>query len=322
MVLTVTLNPLLEKRLFFEKISIGKGNRSSEIIYTAGGKGINVSRQLNKLGIKNLALTFLGGGNGKKIRSILESENITHAIVSSKSETRFAVLAIEKEENRVTTFFSPNSEITQNEADDFIQKLEKIIKNNSIVVFSGSSPNKFTDRIFPAGIELARKYDKFCILDTYGNHLKNCLEKGPDVFHGNVPEIENSLDIGLASIKLKEEFMNYLYSKGVKLSFITDGRNSSYAAKFNFHYKIINAVVKEIDATGSGDAFVAGIAYGLEKALVFEDFTKLASALGAANAAKWEVCNSSFEEAEKFINQIKVSPIGKKMKLIDDSPTI
>lgn len=322
MVLTVTLNPLLEKRLFFKKITLGNGNRSLKMIYTAGGKGINVSRQLNKLGIQNLALTFLGGGNGKKLRSILETENINHAIVSSKSETRFAALAIEEKANRLTTFFSPNSEITQKEAEDFIQKLEKIIKNNSIVVFSGSSPNKFTDQIFPAGIELARKYDKFCILDTYGNHLKKCLEKGPDVFHGNVSEIENSLDVSLSNVKLKEEFMDYLYSKGIKLSFITDGENNGYAAKFNFHYKITNAVVNEIDSTGSGDAFVAGIAYGLEKALVFEDFTKFASALGAANAAKWEVCNSTFEEAEKVINEIKVSPIGKKMKLIDDSPTI
>lgn len=322
MVLTVTLNPLLEKRLYFKKVSVGKENRSTKIIYTAGGKGINVSRQLNKLGIKNLALTFLGGGNGKKLRNILESENINHAIVSSKSETRFAALAIEEEAHRLTTFFSPNSEITQNEVNDFIQKMEKIIKNNSIVVFSGSSPNKFTDQIFPAGIELARKYDKFCILDTYGNHLKNSLEKGPDVFHGNVSEIENSLSISLSDVKLKEEFMDYLYSIGVKLSFITDGKNSGYAAKFNFHYKITNAVVKEIDAAGSGDAFVAGIAYGLEKALVFEDFTKLASALGAANAAKWEVCNSSLEDTGKILDKIKVSPIGKKMKLIDDSPTI
>ena len=63
MVLTVTINPLLEKKLFFKSLA-GKNNRASEQLYFAGGKGINISRQLDFLGIKNHAITFLGGANG------------------------------------------------------------------------------------------------------------------------------------------------------------------------------------------------------------------------------------------------------------------
>ena len=94
MILTVTLNPLLESRLYYDSISIGSNNRSINKIYTAGGKGINVSRQLNALGIENIALTFLGGNNGKIYRKLLADEGISFFAVPIKSETRSATLAL------------------------------------------------------------------------------------------------------------------------------------------------------------------------------------------------------------------------------------
>lgn len=320
MILSVTLNPLLERVFFFDKIILGQVNRCSNELFRAGGKGINVCRQLNHLGMKNIALTFAGGNNGKIFRSILHSENIDFVTIPTKCETRFASLIYEKEENRLTSYFSPNAEISQNECDEFKVQLEKMIKNCSIVVFSGSSPNKLTNEIFPLGIELANKYDKISVLDTYGEHLKNCIEMQPTVIHNNKNELENSLGLNLSSEEEILTCLSYLNKKNIKLGFITDGKNPTYASKFDFHYKIENPEINEIDSTGSGDAFVAGIVYGLEKALVFDDFFKIATALGIANATKFDVCNSDLSEIEKFSEKIRIFPIGKKMKIIDDSP--
>ncbi len=322
MILTVTLNPLLEQRFSYDTVKWGAVNRSAELQFAAGGKGINVSRQLNKLGIKNLSMTFLGGNNGKIVRKILDEEKINFSVIPTKSETRTAALIIEKKKKRLSTFFGPDSEISEKEAEHFLEKLEKAIKNYSIIVFSGSSPNQFTDKIFPRGIELAKKYDKISVLDTYGKHLAECIEKEPTVYHGNVSEVSASLGIPLKTEEEKIGFLEFLYSKNIKLGFLTDGANTGYAHKFNFHYKIENPKVTEIDGTGSGDAFVAGIVYGLAKSMVFDDFTKFAASLGALNASRWDVCNSGLEDAQSLSAKVLLSPIGKKMKLIDDSPTV
>ena len=77
-----------------------------------------------------------------------------------------------------------------------------------------------------------------------------------------------------------------------------------------------------MDTTGSGDAFVAGIIYGFEKAMVFDDIIKFASAAGAANATSWETCNADIKLIEQIIQSVAVTPIGKKMKIINDDPTI
>jgi hypothetical protein len=62
------------------------------------------------------------------------------------------------------------------------------------------------------------------------------------------------------------------------------------------------------------------LAYGLENSFVFDDFVKTASALGAVNASKIETCDVELAEIEKLVNQIQIIPVGKKMKIIDDSP--
>ena len=321
MILTVTINPLLENRIELEKLKYGEVSRGTKRELKAGGKGINVSRQLDYLSIKNTALLFLGGNNGKLLRKVMIDENINFTSVSSKAETRGAAIAIEKSKKKITSIFEPTNRLTDNEINEFKTKLIKMIQNCSIVVFSGSVQNKEAASIISYGIELANELDKVSILDTYGEHLQNCIDAAPTVLHNNKSEIENSLNRKLNNQKDKVEFLKEIYNKGVKIAFVTDGNKPTIASKFGFLYKIQFDKVDEIDATGSGDAFVAGVAYGLERALVFDEFVRVASALGAVNAQKWEVCTGTFNDIESFTEKVKVKPIGKKMKLINDSPT-
>ncbi len=321
MVLTVTLNPLLESRLFYDSIQLGASNRSIRQTFKAGGKGINVSRQLNHLGIQNIALTFLGGNNGKIMRRILTVEKINFSAISTKSETRSATITIETDPQRLTTFFKPNNPITEKEVNEFKSKLEKVIQNCSTVIFSGSSPCAETNEIFSFGIGLANQLDKTSILDTYGDHLQSTIDASPTILHNNISEIEKSFSIDLSTENNKVSFLHDLYKNGIKLAFLTDGANPTYASKFDFIYKIDSLTIDEVDPTGSGDAFVAGIAHGIEKGIIFDEFVKTASALGAVNASKWDVCSSALEETEEHIQKVTVTPIGKKLKLIDDSPT-
>ena len=320
MILTVTTHPLLEKRLAYNHVSLTSSHRNAKEELKVGGKGINVSRQLNKLKAKNLAFTFLGGNNGKIIKSLLADEKIEYTFVQTRNETRYSVVAIDESGKSATTFFGPDYKISVNEAEEFMSRLDKMIQNCEIVVFSGSSPCPETDSIFISGIEAANKYDKISVCDTYGNHLKNCIEQTPTILHNNIPEIESSLKTSLKTENEKLDFLNYLYSKGVKQAFITDGKEDTYAANFDYHYKVENPEIKKLDGTGSGDCFVAGIVYGFYKDLTFEQSLKLASALGALNASSLEVCNVSIEDAERIVEKIKIYTVGKKMKTIDVTP--
>ncbi|MCX7611497.1 MAG: PfkB family carbohydrate kinase, partial [Ignavibacterium sp.] len=74
-------------------------------------------------------------------------------------------------------------------------------------------------------------------------------------------------------------------------------------------------------STGCGDAFVAGLIYGWKVGDVFEHSLKFSTALASANSTTSEVCNIELNQFEQLIDQVRVEQIGKKIKLIDDSPT-
>ena len=317
MILTLTINPLLERRYIYSDLFYGRTNRNGKEELTAGGKGINVSRQLNKMNIENLSFTFLGGTNGKLLKDLLSKEKINFTSIRTESETRDAALIFNESDSSLTTCFGGNAIITQKETDEFKIKLEKIIQNSEIVVFSGSSPCSVTDSIFPFGIETANKYDKISVCDTYGNHLNNCINARPTIIHNNISELEKSLNISLKNKNEILEFLEHLYKLGIKQSFVTNGSKKTYSSNFDFKYEIDNPSIDAIDSTGSGDSFTAGIVYGLHNNLPYEETLTLASALGVANAQKFDTCKVSREEVEYIRPQIKISPVGKKIKKLN-----
>lgn len=320
MIVTVTLNPLLEQRYSFGSFSSPGVNRNGKVSYQAGGKGINVSRQLNHLNTDSLALTFLGGSNGRHLRDLLKNENINFTSVRILSESRNGVVIIDENQKNVTSLFGSDPGITKKEVEEFKLKLEKIIQNCEIVVFSGSSPSRNTDSVIPFGIEIANRYDKISVCDTYGEHLTECIKACPTVLHNNIDELQKSIKVNLSNEEEILKFLDGLYSEGVKQSYLTDAGNVFYSSNFDFHFKVKPPAVKTLDSTGSGDSFTAGIVYGWYKDLTFEEGLKLATSLGAVNASRFDVSNVALNDTDKLMPAVDVIPVGKKMKTLDVSP--
>lgn len=59
MIYTVTLNPALDKTAYIPNFTVNTVNRMSKLRIDPGGKGINVSKVISKLGEKALPLPFL-----------------------------------------------------------------------------------------------------------------------------------------------------------------------------------------------------------------------------------------------------------------------
>jgi 1-phosphofructokinase family hexose kinase len=320
MILTVTINPLLERRYYYSDVDLFSVNRNGKMILKAGGKGINVNRQLNKLSIPNLALLFTGGTNGKFLREALRKEEINFIDISIKNETRDAAIIINQSLNKVYSFFGSDSLVTSSEVDNFVSKMEKAIATCEIVVFSGSSPCSEADSIFAEGIAIANKLDKISISDTYGKHLQQCLNASPTIIHNNVNEINSSLNFKLYNEADHFKLLKTLDEKGIKQAYITDAGEPFYASNFDFHYKVTLPKINAVDSTGSGDAFVAGLVYGWHYKLNFKEQLRFASGLGVCNAKSFEVCEIEMDDAKSFAEKVKIESVGKKLKEIDDSP--
>ena len=63
-VLTVTLNPSIDRTVTLPSLSVGEINRASQITLQPAGKGVNVSRAVHAFGGETHAL-FIGGKLGE-----------------------------------------------------------------------------------------------------------------------------------------------------------------------------------------------------------------------------------------------------------------
>ena len=112
MIVTVTMNPAIDKTVDIEALERGGLNRIQKVEYDAGGKGINVSKTIRELGGKSIAAGFLGGNAGRTIEAVLQEKGIPGDFIWVDGETRTNTKVFEKT-GEVTELTEPGPHISK-----------------------------------------------------------------------------------------------------------------------------------------------------------------------------------------------------------------
>lgn len=256
MIYTVTLNPSIDYIVRLDEVKVGSVNRMDSDDKFAGGKGINVSRVLKRLGIDSTATGFIGGFTGKFITDILESEKIATNFVQVAEDTRINVKIkadAETEINGTGPTIAP-----ENLAD--LESILSSLTAEDTVVFAGSSPKNLGNAIYKELIGLARKTGAQVVCDFEGQTLLDSLDFQPLLVKPNNHELGDIFGVTLTDLPDIEKYARQLLDKGAQqviISMAGDGallvtRDGSYFAK------PIKGTVK--NSVGAGDSMVAGFA--------------------------------------------------------------
>src|ERR1044072_1448373 len=95
MILTVTLNPAIDKTLAVPNFQIGRRHRSAEQRTMPGGKGGNVARTLRALAQPVIATVLAVGATGTRIIEQLTQEAILCDFVRISQESRTSTAVID-----------------------------------------------------------------------------------------------------------------------------------------------------------------------------------------------------------------------------------
>jgi fructose-1-phosphate kinase PfkB-like protein len=107
MIVTVTLNPALDKTYSVADFALAGVFRVSKVQHLPSGKGLNVSRVLHTLGVPTMASGFLGGFTGKHIAQELDRLGIKHDFVWSNCESRQCIIVLNEEKGIHTELLEP-----------------------------------------------------------------------------------------------------------------------------------------------------------------------------------------------------------------------
>ncbi|MDE5984473.1 MAG: 1-phosphofructokinase, partial [Eubacterium sp.] len=279
---TVTFNPALDYVINVADLQTKDINRTeSEQIYY-GGKGINVSVILSRLGVKNKALGFLAGFTGKHIEDMLKKDNIdTDFVYLNKGYTRINVKVKAKQEIDIN---AQGPDIDKSAVDELFLKLEKL-KAGDCLVLAGSIPGTLSDDIYEKIIQKLSKKGVDFIVDATGDLLLNVLQYKPLMIKPNHHELG---DIFNTEIKTLEDIITYgkkLQDMGAKNVLVSRGRNGAALLDENGELHTIGTVPGKIKSSvGCGDSMVAGFLAGYYNTKDYEFALKLGSACGNATA--------------------------------------
>jgi len=254
MIYTVTLNPSIDYIVRLDKVLIGSVNRMDSDDKFAGGKGINVSRVLKRLGIENTATGFIGGFTGKFITDTLEDEGISSHFVEVEQDTRINVKIKADAETEIN---GPGPEISSQKLEE-LEKYLSSLTSEDTVVFAGSSPKNLGNVVYKKLIGLTRKTGAQVVCDFEGQTLLDSLEFEPLLVKPNNHELGDIFGVRLENLDQIESYARQILDKGAQhviISMAGDGallvtRDGAYFAK------PIKGNVK--NSVGAGDSMVAG----------------------------------------------------------------
>jgi tagatose 6-phosphate kinase len=312
MVTTVTLNPMLDKTIYVDRVERGTIHRASRMEMVAGGKGINVTRQLSRLGIKTVATGFLGGEVGLTISRLLKEESIDHDFVQTSVATREG-LTYREPDGTWTALFEPSLAVGESAVQELNTKIANLASKSTWIVCGGSSPAMEADNVFAEAIVLAQRNGISSVLDSYGRSFELGLKAQPTLVKPNKREFEMTFHQLLTTEADHVQAVRFLLERGAHYSILTDGGHAFYAGIQGHFWKITPPPVKTVNPTGSGDTLVAGILYGFHQGWKFERCLVFGAAAGAANAQKWEVADCTLQDILSMEEQVKIQRVSVKI---------
>lgn len=282
MIYTVTFNPALDYIMRVDGLQSKDINRtrSEEIHY--GGKGINVSVILTRLGVENKALGFVAGFSGKQIEDMLVSDGIKTDFVHLKEG--YTRINVKIRCDRELDINANGPEIKREEVDALFEKLEEL-KSKDYLILAGSIPKALPDNMYEKILERLDGKGVNFVVDATGDLLKNVLKYKPFMVKPNHHELGEIFGVEITALEDIEKYGKKLQEMGAKNVLVSRGKDgAALIDEFGKVHTMGNVPGKIISSVGCGDSMVAGFVAGYVKEKDYAYALKLGSACGNATA--------------------------------------
>lgn len=309
MILTVTLNPSVDKLYQIETLRPRTVMRVKTVHNTAGGKGLNVSRVVSLLGEPVRALGFVGGHNGALLCSLLEGTGIDDRFTRVEAETRCCINIREQGERNSTELLEPGAQIQPSELGEFLETYDREVAGCDVVTLSGSLPKGVAEDFYATLTVHAKRAGKPVLLDTSGQPLICGLRAAPNFIKPNTEELEQLTGKSIKTMRQAIKAARWIHQSGISCAAVSMGKDGVLVSSDQGDFHGTTPDVPIVNTVGCGDSMVAGFAVGMVRGLEIEEQIRLAVAVSTANAMTQETGNFRKADLEALLGRIEVRKI-------------
>jgi len=314
-VITVTLNPALDREFIIEGFAVNAYHRiktQDHMVMNPGGKGINVSMALAKLGVSSIAIGIIGGYTGRVLLTELNkvSPLISTSFVHIEEETRENIVIVDPVNHTMTSINSPGPRVDKKAVELLLKRYEIYLSRAEAVVLSGSLPQGLTGEIYGKMAKMAREKGRMVFFDMIDEYLTEALEICvPDVVKPDVRGSYTILQQRLESLEDYVEAAANLVKRGCKLVVVSyEIKNDVVATQDGVWLISTEEKVEPENILGAGDAYVAAMVYKrlTDRNTSMLETAKFGYAAALAKTKKLTKEMPEYEEIGETLNSCKL----------------
>lgn len=276
-VISICLSPGLQRSATIEALVPGEVNRLTSVAVDAAGKGVNVCRVLQRLGIEACCLAQ-GGSNADELLSLAGREGLDLRLIPSSGRLRTCTSVVETSVvggPRVTELVEPSSPVDESCVKGMSEMVSALLPGATAMVIAGSRAPGYPDGYAARLTGMARAAAVPVFLDLQGPDLRDAIAARPAAVKINLSEFAATF-LGehfsggehrgvLAQPIVSADIMNAVaeVSRQRATAFVlTRGANSILLARDGaVRVRSVRPLAAEqtVNPVGSGDAFLAGL---------------------------------------------------------------
>ena len=285
MIYTLTLNPAIDRELTVAQVEFDTVLSAIKSQVDFGGKGFNVSRLLKSMGMPSIALGFVGGRTGERLRHGLQTLDIQTDFVSISGETRTNISIVTEQHDHYIKVNEKGPLVDEAKQTELLDKIKSIAEIGDWWVLAGSLPPGVPDSFYAQIIEILNEREATSILDTTGESLRFGCEAKPFLVKPNAEEahrltglpVENATQVTAAATKIRN-----MSAQNVVISL---GKKGAILQAADCTWLVHSPHIKEKNPIGAGDSMVGGLVWGLAQGYSLKESLGWGAASGAATAS-------------------------------------
>lgn len=282
MIYTVTFNPAIDYVVWLDRLEAGAINRARQELIQFGGKGINVSVMLGRLGVASRALGFLAGFTGQAVEQGLAQEGVeTDFIHLAQGVTRINVKVKGKEETELN---GRGPDIGGPALEQLFAKLDGL-GSQDLLVLAGSIPASLPSDIYEQILARLDGRDVRVVVDAEGDLLSRVLPYRPFLIKPNSLELEGIFGRQLHSQQEIHTCAAVLQQRGARNVLVSMAGDGAILLDEQGGFHCLAAPRGQVrNSVGSGDSMVAGFLAGWLRTGSYAQALRIGTATGSATA--------------------------------------
>ena len=309
MLVTVTLNPCIDRLAEVAAFTYGGMNRVSRTRIDAAGKGVNVAVAYAHLGGESLCTGFHYVSGSELITGLLDAEGIPCDFIRVPGTVRTNFKIHDHATGQTTEINESGSPVEAEALSALADKIGELARNADTLVFSGSVPPGVPADIYRTLIGIARDAGARCVLDAQGEFLRTGIEAGPVLIKPNLFELESTFGVKITDTAEIVTVARSLIGDGVSIVAVTLGSAGAAIVDADGAWYAPAIPIEAGGLCGAGDAAVAGFCRAMEEGLLLPDILRYGVAAATASVILPGTRLCTRPDFDRYLSRVAIEPL-------------